>query len=52
MSSIPSSAMPHAYVHEDEDPDNAVGSRPDWPANAIVIGGAAVVAWLLYRIFR
>lgn len=50
MSSIPSSAMPHAYVHEDEDPDTA--DRAQWPANGILIGGAAVVAYFLYRIFR
>lgn len=43
--------MPHAYVHE-EDNDRARRDLAQWPANGILIGGAAVVAYFLYRIFR
>lgn len=53
MSAIPSSAMPHTYVHEDgedsdaEKRDTAVSA----PSAGMLIGGA-VAAYLLYRILR
>lgn len=53
MSSIPSSAMPHAYANDDE-------NRRDWRqrgeaairSKGVLIGGAAAVAFLLYRLVR
>jgi hypothetical protein len=49
MSAIPSSAMPHAYVHDDEErEDTNAGSGP---SKGLLIGGA-VAAYLLYRILR
>jgi len=53
MSSIPNSAMPHAYVH-DEDPEAVAGRESDaqsLPPAALLIGGAAL-GYLLYRIIR
>ena len=52
MSYIPSHAMPHAYVH-DEDEDGEARQRRDAQAStALKIGGAALVGWLLYRALR
>jgi hypothetical protein len=49
MSTIPNSAMPHAYVHEDADTD---GARRPLPSAGWLIGGGAVAAYLIYRLFR
>jgi hypothetical protein len=53
VSYIPSHAMPHAYVHDDEDETERdrpeAGSRP---SNALMLGGAALVGYLLYRALR
>ncbi len=49
MSYIPSHAMPHAYVHEDE--DEAARKRQP-PSNALKIAGGALLGYLLYRALR
>ena len=51
MSSIPSSAMPHAYVDEDE--AGEAGSKREFsmPSTGMLIGGA-VLAYVLYRVLR
>lgn len=46
MSYIPNHAMPHAYVHEEEETETR--KQP----SALMIGGAALVGYLLYRILR
>lgn len=53
MSYIPSHAMPHAYVHESEDAAtprtrSAIGEK----ATALMIGGAALLGYLLFRAVR
>jgi hypothetical protein len=48
MSTIPSSAMPHAYARDDEESDVEPRSTP---SRGMLIGGA-VAAYLLYRILR
>jgi hypothetical protein len=48
MSTIPNTAIPHAYAHDDEGDDAA--PRPA-PSTGMLVGGA-VVAYLLYRILR
>lgn len=53
MSSIPNSAMPHAYVHDEESEagsERGSDAQPLPPA-ALLIGGAAL-GYLLYRIIR
>lgn len=53
MSSIPNSAMPHAYVH-DEDSEAVAGRESEaqpLPRAAWLIGGAAL-GYLLYRTIR
>lgn len=59
MSAIPSSAMPHAYAEEGEnlrDPQAAGATAYREPAAKLapgwLIGGAAVLAVLLYRALR
>ena len=59
MSYIPSQAMPHAYVHEDADEDenrrdadrnrSAEGPRL---SNGVMLGGAVVLTYMLYRALR
>lgn len=50
MSYIPSHAMPHAYAHEEDD---GAGRRASTKSSsALMIGGAALVGYLLYRVFR
>jgi hypothetical protein len=51
MSYIPSHAMPHAYVHDEEEEGRGrkAGAKP---SNALLIGGAALVGYLLYRALR
>jgi dihydrofolate reductase len=52
MSHIPSSAIPHAYVHDD--PSEAVEARRTKRANVprwAVIGGASLLGLLLLRRF-
>lgn len=52
MSYIPSHAMPHAYVHDEDEQDagkcRAASGRP---TTALVIGGA-VLGFLLFRALR
>ena len=47
MSTIPNSAMPHAYAHDEEDD----ASKRSAPSTGMLIGGA-VAAYVLYRILR
>ncbi len=49
MSTIPNSAMPHAYAHDEEDEDRS--ETRAGPSTGLLIGGA-VAAYLLYRILR
>ena len=46
MSYIPSHAMPHAYVHEEEE------SAPRKPPSALMIAGGALLGFLLYKALR
>lgn len=46
MSSIPSSAMPHAYA----EPPGKEGESG--PSKGLLVAGAAVAAYLLYRVVR
>ena len=49
MSTIPNSAMPHAYAHdEDDDGKREAGSGP---SAGLLIGGA-IAAYLLYKVLR
>ena len=48
MSTIPSSAMPHAYAHDEEEPKPRERSAP---SAGMMIGGA-IAAFLLYRVLR
>ena len=48
MSTIPSSAMPHAYAHDEEDS----GEQPKSGPSAGMLIGGAVAAFLLYKILR
>ncbi len=54
MSYIPSHAMPHTFVHdEDEDTGERRQRAGDaGPSNALKIGGAALLGYLLYRALR
>lgn len=55
MSYIPSHAMPHAYVHEDDEEGNGAGKRQGAgrPSRGLMLGGAAaLVGYLLYRALR
>lgn len=47
MSYIPSHAMPHAYVHEDEET-----SPERKPPSALMIAGGALLGLLLYKALR
>jgi len=56
MSAIPSSAMPHTFVHEDDEEfsgakktDNDTDASS--PSAGMLIGGA-IAAYLLYRVLR
>ena len=54
MSYIPSHAMPHAYVH-DEDEEGSERRRREGdagPSNALKIAGGALLGYLLYRALR
>ncbi|MGX7951165.1 hypothetical protein ACWPM1_01255 [Tsuneonella sp. HG249] len=51
MSSIPSSAMPHAYTHEDEADEAGSEIKAAMPSTGVLIGGA-VLAYVLYRVLR
>jgi hypothetical protein len=46
MSSIPSSAMPHAYA------EPAREERESRPPKGLLVAGAAVAAYLLYKVVR
>ena len=49
MSTIPNSAMPHAYVHdEDQDKDRA----PALPSPAVLVAGAVALIYLIRRGLR
>lgn len=50
MSSIPNSAMPHAYVHGEEEETKGVEALA-LSTTALVFGGAAL-GYSLYRIIR
>ncbi|WP_168194206.1 hypothetical protein [Altererythrobacter sp. TH136] len=53
MSAIPSSAMPHAFVQEDDDPSATERvENQGTPSRGLLIGGAAVAAYLLYKVLR
>lgn len=47
MSYIPSHAMPHAYVHEDE-----AETAPRKGPSALMIAGGALLGFLLYKALR
>jgi hypothetical protein len=49
MSTIPSSAMPHAYVHDDEKPERAPLTLP---SPAVLAAGAVAVIYLIRRALR
>lgn len=50
MSTIPNSAMPHAYVHdEDEDQERAPFTLP---SPAVLVAGAVAVIYLVRRALR
>ena len=53
MSNIPSSAMPHAYAHDDDESSRNKGQdgEASGPSTGMLIGGA-VAAYVLYRILR
>lgn len=51
MSYIPSHAMPHAYVHEDDSPETRRRTGPIAPTTALAIGGA-VLGYLLFKALR
>lgn len=52
MSTIPNSAMPHAYAHDDEEQDAGRGEvQAAIPSTGMLIGGA-IAAYLLYRVLR
>ena len=55
MSTIPSSAMPHTFVHEDDEEfggkNKQANAAASGPSAGTLIGGA-VAAYLLYRILR
>jgi hypothetical protein len=48
MSTIPSSAMPHAYAHDQEDEKPRERTAP---STGMMIGGA-IAAFLLYKVLR
>lgn len=53
MSYIPSHAMPHAYVHDEEDGGTARRrSEGAMPSNALMIAGGALLGFLLYKVLR
>jgi hypothetical protein len=47
MSNIPSSAMPHAYAHDEA----AKPRRRSGPSSGMMIGGA-IAAFVLYKVLR
>ena len=49
MSTIPSSAMPHAYAHDEDEDDKREGGSA--PSAGLLIGGA-IAAYLLYKVLR
>ncbi len=58
MSTIPSSAMPHAYAEEGQDLRDPHGGKteeertPAKPPLGLLIGGAAIVLYAIYRAVR
>lgn len=51
MSYIPNHAVPHAYVHDEDEEERS--RKADWkPSNALMLGGAALAGYLLYRALR
>lgn len=52
MSTIPNSAMPHAYANDDEDREtDGETTRSEMPTG-LLVAGAAVAGYLLYRLVR
>jgi len=54
MSYIPSQAMPHAYVHDEDDTGETARTHrrgEAGPSAGVIIGGA-IAGYLLYRLFR
>lgn len=54
MSAIPSSAMPHTFVHEDDEEfghPKKGHAEASAPSAGMLIGGA-IAAYLLYRVLR
>lgn len=52
MSNIPSSAMPHAYAHEDDEQEAERGEAQSAMPSAGVLIGGAIAAYLLYKVLR
>lgn len=57
MSAIPSSAMPHAFAEEGENLRDPHGGTIEQtpsagPSAGMLIGGAALLAFVLYRALR
>ena len=50
MSTIPSSAMPHAYVHDEE--DNRERAPLALPSPAVLVAGAVALVYLIRRAIR
>jgi hypothetical protein len=50
MSTIPSSAMPHAYAHDED--EQTESQEKSGPSTGLLVGGAAVAAYLLYKVLR
>ena len=50
MSTIPSSAMPHAYVHDDD--QNQESAPLTLPSPAVLVAGALAVVYLIRRALR
>jgi hypothetical protein len=58
MSAIPSAAMPHAFADEDVDLRDPHGGRVEEETTTrsmpkgLLVGGGALLAYLLYRLVR
>ena len=53
MSNIPNSAMPHAYVDEDEDRDKQQSDEAETAiSTGLMLAGAALAGYLLLKLLR
>ena len=50
MSTIPSSAMPHAYVHDED--DSREREPLTLPSPAVLVAGTLALVYLIRRAFR